>query len=177
MRRFALGTAALLLAASPAMTGRAAMTQRAAGDEAVAVTGSGVAATGGPVGLARTDIARGVLSGGGPVELKPGLDAVVLKIVLQPGGSSGWHSHYDGGVLIVTKGVLSNYGLDGPACDVVQVSAGNAYFVPPHAHHAHLARNEGAEVAEATIYYFNVPVGQSTAAKSERPRECPADLD
>jgi hypothetical protein len=80
-------------------------------------------------------------------------------------------------VFIVDKGTLANYGLDGPACEAVITEAGQAYFVPPHAHHAHLGRNHGTERLEVTVYYFNVPPGQPSRIDAERPAECPADLN
>ncbi|HUR48141.1 MAG TPA: amidase family protein [Acidimicrobiales bacterium] len=130
----------------------------------------------GPPGLTRTEIARGVVSGGEPVEFKPGTETVVVKITLEPGASTGWHSHQDGGMFIVNKGVLSNYGLNGPTCKATTISAGAAYFVPPHSHHGHLVRNEGKEPLELTVYWFNVPPGAPTVIKAERPSACPADL-
>jgi len=130
-----------------------------------------------PTGTTRTEISKGLLNGGGAVEFKPGTETVVLKITVEPGGSTGWHSHPDGGVFIVDKGTLTNYGLDGPACEGVSTAAGQAYFVPPHAHHAHLGRNGGTETLELTVYYFNVPPGQPSRIDAERPAECPADLN
>jgi hypothetical protein len=45
---------------------------------------------------------------------KAGTETVVLKVVLQPGGSTGRHSHYDGGMFLINKGVVTSYGLDSP---------------------------------------------------------------
>ncbi|HUR75583.1 MAG TPA: cupin domain-containing protein [Sporichthya sp.] len=147
-------------------------------DHAVA-TGAEAASTanaGGAPGLTRTEISRGLVNGGAPVTFKPGTETVVLKITLAPGASTGWHSHQDGGMFIVDKGVLSTYGLNGPTCEATTISAGAAYFVPSHAHHPHLVRNDGKEPLELTIYYFNVPPGAPTLIKAERPGACPADL-
>lgn len=130
-----------------------------------------------PKGATRTEISKAVLKGGGPVEFKSGMETVVLKVTLEPGGSTGWHSHPDGGVFIVDKGTLTNYGLNGPACEAVVAKAGEAYFVPPHAHHPHLGKNNGTETLEITVYYFNVPPGQPNRIDQQRPKECPADLN
>ena len=130
-----------------------------------------------PKAAGRTEISKGTLTGGGPVELKPGTETVVVKLTLEPGGSSGWHSHPDAGVFIVDKGRLTTYGLNDRACDGVVINAGEAYFAAPRAHHPHLVRNDGTETLEFTVYYFNVPPGQPSRIDEERPKECPADLN
>jgi oxalate decarboxylase/phosphoglucose isomerase-like protein (cupin superfamily) len=78
-------------------------------------------------------------------------------------------------VFIVDKGTMTNFRLDGPACEAVVTKAGQACFVPPHAHHPHLVRNAGTEKLEITVYYFNVPPGQPSRIDQQRPKECPAD--
>jgi len=162
-----------------AIAALAALTGCGKGGEAVAAapsTATSPSPTGATGGLTRTELARSVLAGGGPAEFKPGLDTVIVKITLEPGASTGWHGHSDGGAFVVTKGTLANYGLDGAPCKAVDVSAGHAYFVPPHPKYPHLARNNGTETAEAIVYYFNVPVGQKTAHPAAPPPECPAGL-
>jgi quercetin dioxygenase-like cupin family protein len=127
-------------------------------------------------GAERTEISRALAATGGVATFKAGTETVVLKVVLQPGGSTGWHSHYDGGMFLINKGVVTSYGLDSPLCKPVELRAGHALFVPPHAHHQHLVRNDGAETAEATVYYFNVPPGSPTGRPAVRPAACSADL-
>lgn len=124
----------------------------------------------------RTDIARALMTTGGAVDIQTDKETTVHHVTIAPGGSSGWHSHHDGGVFMVMSGTLTNYGLNGPPCDPVTVPAGQAYFVPPMAHHPHLALNEGAEPLELTVVYFNVPPGQPSRLDAEPPAECPAEL-
>lgn len=124
----------------------------------------------------RTDIARGMMATGGPVDLQPGKETTVHHITIAPGGSSGWHAHHDGGVFMVMSGTMTTYGLDGAACEAVTVPAGGAYFVPPRAHHPHLVLNQGTEPLELTLVYFNVPKGEPSRLDAEAPAECPADL-
>ncbi len=112
----------------------------------------------------------------GTVTFKSGLDAEVLKLVIEPGGSSGWHSHPGSGIFLVDRGTMSSYGLDDAACKAVQVPAGQGYFISEHPHHAHLVRNEGTETLQLTVAYFNVPSGQPGRIDAERPAECPEDL-
>jgi mannose-6-phosphate isomerase-like protein (cupin superfamily) len=129
-----------------------------------------------PKDATRTDIARAVMTNGGQVDVKPGEDTTVHRITIAPGGSTGWHSHPDAGVFIVMSGTMTTYGLNGSACESVTVPAGEAYFVPPHAHHPHLVLNKGSEPLELTSLYFNVPKGESSRADAKAPTECPADL-
>lgn len=84
-------------------------------------------------GLTYAEVSRGMLTSGGTVDLQPGTETGVVRVTIEPRGSTGQHSHTDPGVLIVDKGVLSSYGLDGPPCDPVEAPAGQAYFVPPNA--------------------------------------------
>ena len=107
---------------------------------------------------------------------KSGRDAEVVKLALESGGSTGWHSHPSPGIFLVDKGTMSSYGLDGAACKAVQIAAGQGQFVSEHPHHAHLIRNDGTERLEFTVAYFNVPPGAATRIDAERPTECPDDL-
>ncbi len=129
-----------------------------------------------PRDATRTDIARAVMTSAGDVKMEQGKETTVHHVTIAPGGSSGWHSHPDAGVFMVMSGTLTNYGLDGAACESVDVPAGQAYFVPPHAHHPHLALNKGTEPLELTVVYFNVPPGEPSRIDAEAPAECPADL-
>jgi quercetin dioxygenase-like cupin family protein len=129
-----------------------------------------------PRDATRTDIARALMTSGGAVTMEAGKETTVHHVTIAPGGSSGWHSHPDAGIFMVMSGTMTNYGLDGAACESIDVPAGQAYFVPPHAHHPHLALNKGTEPLELTVVYFNVPAGQPSRMDAEAPAECPADL-
>ncbi len=144
---------------------------------AVMVSALGVAAVATPPKDAtRTDITRGVMATGGLMDIQPGKETTVHHVTIAPGGSSGWHSHHDGGVFLVMSGTMTTYGLDGPACEGVVVEVGNAYSVPPHPHHPHLVLNQGTAPLELTTVYFNVPKGEPSRLDAEAPAECPADL-
>lgn len=129
-----------------------------------------------PKDATRDDIARGVMVTGGPVEVQTDKETTVHKVTIAPGGSSGWHWHYDGGVFMVMSGTMTTYGLDGPACEPTMVSAGEGYFVPARPHHPHLVLNQGAEPLELLSLYFNVPEGEPSRLDAEGPAECPAEL-
>jgi quercetin dioxygenase-like cupin family protein len=145
-----------------------------------ALTGTGLtAALATPASRAsRTPISRAavLVDEEAAVTFKAGRDAEVVKLAIEPGGSTGWHSHPSPGIFLVDRGTMSSYGLDGAACKAVQIAAGQGQFVSEHPHHAHLIRNEGTEPLEFTVAYFNVPSGQATRIDGERPAECPHDL-
>jgi quercetin dioxygenase-like cupin family protein len=144
----------------------------------VAVLGLGVAAAIAtpPRDSTRTDIARAAMRTAADVHVEQGKETTVHHVTIAPGGSSGWHTHPGAGMFLVMSGTLTNYGLDGPACQGVEVPAGQAYFAPPHAHHPHLVVNRGKEPLEVTVIYFNVPPGEPSRTDAEAPAECPADL-
>jgi quercetin dioxygenase-like cupin family protein len=127
-------------------------------------------------GLTRFPVSRVLLKGSGPVDVKSGLDTVVFRFTLAPGGTIGWHTHPGSGAFMIDKGVITNYGLDGPPCKPRESKAGEGYFVSAHPHHPHLVKNNGTETAEVTVHYVNVPVGQPTLMPAERPKECPESL-
>ena len=49
-----------------------------------------------PVGLTNQPLARGTNASDGTIPLKAGSDVAVAQITVDPGGSSGWHSHPGG---------------------------------------------------------------------------------
>ena len=60
-------------------------------------------------------------------------DLYVQSNIWQPGGSTGWHTHPGPSLIIVTKGVLTEYEGDDPTCapHVYDASNGPVGFVDP----------------------------------------------
>lgn len=52
-------------------------------------------------------LGRGTNTSQGSLPLRQGLDIVTTKITVGPGGSSGWHSHPGGAIVIVQQGQLT----------------------------------------------------------------------
>lgn len=120
-----------------------------------------------------TPVAAAVLQGpGGPVTLRPGRQTTVIDVVIPPGVSTGWHSHPGSGMFLVTKGTLSTYGLNGPACKAVPLATGKALYFSQHARHTHLVRNEGAVPATLTVLYFDLAPGQIGRTEAPAPKGC-----
>ncbi len=59
-------------------------------------------------GVTNMALARGTDVSGGTIPLQEGTDVVVSQISIQPRGSSGWHMH-PGGAIVVVKQVKSSF--------------------------------------------------------------------
>ncbi|MDQ6876208.1 MAG: hypothetical protein M3082_00610 [Candidatus Dormibacteraeota bacterium] len=62
-----------------------------------------------PVGFASQILGRGTYVSHGSLPLKHGFDIVVTKTTVAPGGSSGWHSHPGGAIVIIQQGEMTIY--------------------------------------------------------------------
>jgi len=85
-------------------------------------------------------------------------DTVMQKIVILPGGHTGWHSHPGPVVVLVASGEMSFYDGEDPTCTARTYSAGKA-FVDSGQGHVHIARNEGSVPLEFYATYFDVTPG------------------
>src|SRR3954466_14472201 len=84
-----------------------------------------------PSGLTNTPLARGTNTSHGTIPLRFGTDVAMAQITVQPGGSSGWHSHPGGAIIIVKEGVLSVYSPGHHRCTVTTYGAGQAFIERP----------------------------------------------
>jgi quercetin dioxygenase-like cupin family protein len=85
-----------------------------------------------PVNLTNVLLARGTNTSHGTIPLKFGTDVVMTQITVQPGGSSGWHSHPGGAIIIVEEGTLTVYSPVGRhRCRTTTYSAGQAFIERP----------------------------------------------
>jgi hypothetical protein len=57
-----------------------------------------------PSGLTNVPLARGTDTSHGTIPLRFGTDVAMAQITVDPGGSSGWHSHPGGAIIIVKEG-------------------------------------------------------------------------
>jgi hypothetical protein len=104
------------------------------------------------------------------VKAKPTLDLAVQRIVFQPGGQSGWHTHPGPVFIQVVSGVMTFYESDDPDCTPIVRSAGQGYL--DVGAHAHIARNETGTVAENLVTYF-APPGAALRIDANAPGNCP----
>lgn len=99
-------------------------------------------------------------------------DTVVLTTTINPGGSTGWHSHPGPAFIVVTQGTLTVYEGDDPTCTPHRYSAGTG-FLDPGLGHVHIARNEGTTPVTVIQTYLNVPPGGSPRIDAADPGNCP----
>jgi hypothetical protein len=91
-----------------------------------------------PSGLTQVGLARGTDVSEGTIPLQVGDDVVMVEITVQPGGSSGWHSHPGGAIIVVKKGepglpppTLTVYRAIGSQCQISMYTGGQAFIERP----------------------------------------------
>ena len=97
-------------------------------------------------------------------------DIVVSRIVVQPGGHSGWHFH-PGPVLVVVKtGAITFYHASDCTGSGTLHPAGTAFI--EEGGEVGIARNEGT-VVDTVVATFFVPAGSPARIDAPAPGNCP----
>jgi hypothetical protein len=104
------------------------------------------------------------------VKAEPALDIAVQRIVFQPGGQSGWHSHPGPVFISVVEGTMTFYESDDPDCNPVVRHAGQGFL--DVGDHAHIARNETSAPATNVVTYL-APPGAAVRIDEPNPGNCP----
>src|SRR5262245_4411446 len=81
-----------------------------------------------PSGLTNVPLARGTGVSDGTIPFQAGTDIAMAQITVQPGGSSGWHSHPGGAIVVVKAGSLTVNRSVGGQCQTTDYSAGQAFI-------------------------------------------------
>ena len=145
-----------------------------------------------PVGFTSTTLAKGqfgeidvfnkfVMPGTGPDWVKKEIwrsrqrtkglsDGYVLNNVIQPGGSTGWHTHPGHSLVVVTAGTATLYEGDDPSCTGAVYTAGMT-FVDAGGDHVHILRNEGTVEVQVIVVRL-VPAGQPGRVDAPDPGNC-----
>ncbi|MEU8704576.1 cupin domain-containing protein [Streptomyces sp. NPDC048565] len=128
---------------------------------AVATPGSGVTGT---------VVAEGTSEGKLEVKTPPGrTDVTFRKITVEPGGSTGWHTHEGQLIAVVKAGTLTRT-LDD--CTVEVSPAGTTFIEPSGADHRHIGRNLGTGPVVLWVTYL-LPEGSELSDDADAV-ECPA---
>ena len=77
-----------------------------------------------PSGLTQVPLARGTDVSDGTIPLQVGTDVAMAQITVNPGGSTGWHSHPGGAIIVVKQGSLTVHQSIGSQCQTTTYSAG-----------------------------------------------------
>ncbi|MER6238440.1 cupin domain-containing protein [Streptomyces clavifer] len=127
---------------------------------AVATPGSGVSGT---------VVAEGTSEGRLKVKTPKGpTDVTFRRITVEPGGSTGWHTHRGPLIAVVKSGTLTRT-LDD--CSVEVTSAGTSFIEPSGADHRHIGRNLGTEPVVLWVTYL-LPEGSALSDDADA-ADCP----
>lgn len=124
-----------------------------------------------PSGLTNVLLARGVNNSPGTIPLQVGTDVVMTQITVVPGGSSGWHSHPGGAIIVVQKGSLTVYRSIGSQCQVETYGAGQAFIERPG--EVDQVVNTGSIPYDLFVTFPRVPQGESARTDVPDPGTCP----
>lgn len=92
-------------------------------------------------------------------------DVVVRRIVIEPGGATGWHFHTGELIAVVATGTLTRQ-LDD--CSVETSRAGESFVEPSGRRHVHIGRNLGTEPVELYVTYV-LPAGDPLSVDAPDP--------
>jgi quercetin dioxygenase-like cupin family protein len=97
-------------------------------------------------------------------------DIRIVKIVIEPGGHNGWHSHPGTVLISVRRGTATTYQAHDLGCMPHRYRAGEAFVEVPR--HVHIVRNEGTR--RLIMYATSVtPIGESPSIDEPAPGNCP----
>lgn len=122
--------------------------------------------------------------------LRQGLDIVTAQITVGPGGSSGWHSHPGGAIVIVQQGELTVYkslgkgddeqgqsqsdqegGSRFPHCVITKYTQGQSFIERPG--EVDDVLNTGSTDYVLVATFPDVPLGGSSRIDQPNPGTCP----
>ena len=124
-----------------------------------------------PSGLTNIPLARGTNTSHGTIPLQFGRDVAMAQITVNPGGSSGWHSHPGGAIIIVKEGALTVYSPVGHQCRTTTYSAGQAFIERPG--EVDDVLNTGTVPYVLYVTFPRVPPGGSARIDQPDPGTCP----
>jgi len=124
-----------------------------------------------PLGLMNIPLARGTNLSEGTIPLHAGTDVAMAQITVHPGGSSGWHSHPGGAIIVVNTGTLTVYRSVGGQCQTETYSAGQAFIERPGELDNVLNMSSSDYILYVT--FPRVPQGVSPRTDEPNPGTCP----
>ena len=97
-------------------------------------------------------------------------DFVMAEVDVEPGGTSGWHTHPGPALVIVKEGMITLY--DGHDADCApRVYGPGESFVDEGGDHVHIARNETDEPVTLLVTFI-IPEGEMTFIDASDPGNC-----
>ena len=123
-----------------------------------------------PSGLVNLPLARGTNVSDGTIPLQFGTDVAMAQITVAPGGSSGWHSHPGGAIVVVKQGSLTVYRSVGSRCETTTYGAGQAFIERPG--EVDNVLNMGTSPYVLFVTFPRVPQGASPRTDEVNPGTC-----
>jgi quercetin dioxygenase-like cupin family protein len=126
-----------------------------------------------PSGFSSVQIARGQSGHFFGVLQFRGDDIVTAQNNIDPGGSTGWHSHPGLAVIVLQAGQVTLYSepVGGGRCTTQVYSAGQVFLERPNDEEN--AVNTGGVPEQAAVTFFNVPHGAAARIDRTDPGDCP----
>jgi len=124
-----------------------------------------------PSGLTNVPLGRGTDLSDGTLVFQEGTDVVMAQITVVPGGSSGWHSHPGGAVVVIKQGSLTVNRSIGSQCQSTTYSAGQAFIERPG--EVDDVVNTGTTSYVLFVTFPRVPQGGSSRIDQTDPGTCP----
>jgi quercetin dioxygenase-like cupin family protein len=124
-----------------------------------------------PSGLVNTLLGRGTDASDGTLPIQVGTDIVMAQITVDPGGSSGWHSHPGGAIIVVKQGTATVYRSLGSQCQSTTYGAGDAFIERPG--EVDDVLNAGTAPYVLYVTFPRVPPGGSARIDEPDPGTCP----
>jgi quercetin dioxygenase-like cupin family protein len=122
-------------------------------------------------GLTNVTLARGGDLSDGTIPFQEGTDVVMTEITVVPGGSSGWHSHPGGAIIVIKQGDLSVSRSIGSQCETTNYTAGQAFIERPG--EVDDVVNTGTTPYVLFVTFPRVPHGGSARIDQPDPGTCP----
>jgi mannose-6-phosphate isomerase-like protein (cupin superfamily) len=101
-------------------------------------------------------------------------DTAVQQATVQPGGSSGWHTHPGATFVAVAQGEGTIYRVIGSDCQATKIGVGTGFAQMPT--ELHMVRNEGTVPFVVYTFYVLPPGTPSTGIRVDQPQPaaCPS---
>jgi quercetin dioxygenase-like cupin family protein len=101
-------------------------------------------------------------------------DTAFQQATVQPGGSSGWHTHPGATFVAVSQGEGTIYRVVGSDCPATKIGVGTGFAQMPT--EVHMVRNEGTVPFTVYTLYVLPPGTASTAIRVDQPQPaaCPS---
>lgn len=122
-------------------------------------------------GFSSVTLARGTDASNGTIPLQAGTDIVVVQVTVPAGGTSGWHSHPGGAIVVVKTGEVTIYHPVGPNCTSATYSAGQAFLERPD--EVVDAVNNSSAPYVLYVTFPRVPQGALARTDEPDPGVCP----